>query len=141
AAIRAGYAPKNADVQAAQMLKDPEGQKLMEELIYDLNDHLLLEAADVKNEIGKLATSDLRGIFRADGSIKPPHELDDQTAAAIASVKITQDPIKGDVYEYKFHPKMAALDNLTKQFNLHKEHENEGASSLTVVIEGKDADL
>lgn len=45
-----------------------------------------------------------------DGSIKMPHELDEETAAAIASFKVSFD---GGI-EYKFWPKTTALDMANK---------------------------
>jgi len=139
AAIRAGYSMKTAQVQASQMLADADGQKYMNELLQDLDQLLELSAADVKNEIGKLATSDVRGIFHEDGSLKKPHELDDQTAAAIAGIEIKQDPILGDQYKYKFHSKPAALENLTKQHNLYEESQKAGAGEIHIHLDDKDA--
>lgn len=139
AAIRAGYSPKTAQVQASQMLADPDGQKYMNELLTDLDQLLELTAADVRNEVGKLATSDVRGIFNEDGTLKAPHELDEHTAAAIASIKIKRDPILGDQYEYKFHSKVAALENLTKQHNLYEANQKAGAGEIHLHIDEKDA--
>ena len=139
AALRAGYAANSAHVQASQMLADPEGQEYLNELMTSL-DHLLeLAAADVINEIGKVATSDVRGVFNDDGSIKAPHELDDATAACIASVKIEEHPLNGTKYEYKFHPKMSALENLTKQHNLYEANNKTGAGEIHIHLDDKDA--
>ena len=139
AAIRAGFSVHTAGCQASQMMNDPEGLEYYFSLLDDLNEHIMMEAADVKNEIAKLASSDVRGIYHEDGTIKAPHELDDFTAAAIVGIKITQDPVKGDQYEYKFHPKMQALENLTKQFNLYEEHQRESAAEVHIHFDDKDA--
>lgn len=139
AAKRAGYAANSAGVQASQMLADPEGQKYLNELLTDLNRDLHMSAADVKNEVGKLASADLRGIFNEDGSMKAPHELDDATAACISSIEIKEDPLMGTTYKYRFHSKTAALENLTKQHNLYLENQKAGAGEIHVHLDEKDS--
>ena len=39
-------------------------------------------------EVARLAYSDVRKLFKADGTLKPIHELTDDEAAAVASVEI-----------------------------------------------------
>ena len=57
-------------------------------------------------EVTRLATADARRLMHPNGKMKLPHELDDDTAAAIASFKFD---IDGTI-EYKFHSKVASLD-------------------------------
>ena len=141
AAKRAGYSPHTAGQQAAQMLADPETVEFLMALSEDLDQYLLMEAADVKNEIAKLAGSDIRGIYHEDGTIKMPYELDEITAAAVASFKVSKDKFGDDVVEYKFHPKMQALNSLEKQLNLHKDHEKESKTEVHVHLDDKDTKL
>jgi phage terminase small subunit len=51
-------------------------------------------AEKVIREVAALAFSDVRKLFNTDGSLKLIHELDDVTAAAIASIEV--DEIKAD---------------------------------------------
>lgn len=139
AAIRAKYSPHTAQVQASQMLADTEGQEYLNGLMVDLNQDLHMSAADVKNEIGKLASADPRGIFNEDGTMKAPHELDDATAAAISSIEIKKDPLYGNTYKYRFHSKTAALENLTKQHNLYEDNQKAGAGEIHVHLDEKDS--
>jgi len=147
AAIIAHYSAKTAQVQSSQMLKDPEGMKYYFKLLGDLNERIMVDAVDIQDELGKLAMSDVRGITSEDGkTLLPINELDDFTAAAIAGVEVvTRRDKDGEVIEYihkyKFHPKMGALDNFSKQFNLHKKHEESQASVVNVFIDGKDVKL
>lgn len=76
-------------------------------------------------EVTRLATTDARNIAHSDGKIKMPHELDDDTAAAIASFKIDSD---GNV-EYRFWPKTQALDMMAKHKGAYKE-DNEQRKGL-----------
>ena len=57
-------------------------------------------------EVTRLATADARRLMHPNGKMKLPHELDDDTAAAIASFRFD---IDGTI-EYKFHSKVASLD-------------------------------
>jgi phage terminase small subunit len=51
-------------------------------------------AEKVIREVAALAFSDVRKLFNTDGSLKLIHELDDVTAAAIASIEVEE--IKAD---------------------------------------------
>jgi phage terminase small subunit len=44
----------------------------------------------VLKELGRLAFLDIRKAFNSDGSLKPIHELDDETAAAIAGLEVSE---------------------------------------------------
>ncbi len=61
-------------------------------------------------EVTRLAISDPRKIMHEDGRMKMPHELDSETAAAIASFKFD---IDGSI-EYKFWSKPQALDMMAR---------------------------
>jgi phage terminase small subunit len=60
-------------------------------------------------EVTRLSTVDPRKLSHEDGRPKMLHELDEDTAAAIASVEVGVDGIK-----YKFWPKNNALDMMAK---------------------------
>jgi len=139
AALKANYSARSASTQASQMLQDPEGQEYLAELMADLDQLLHLSAADVRNELAKIATCNIQGIFHEDGSMKKPHEMDEATAASIASIKVKRDPILGDQFEYKLHPKMAALENLTKQHNLYEDNEKAGKGEIHIHLDDKDS--
>lgn len=57
-------------------------------------------------EVTRLATVDPRNLMHEDGRIKMPHELDEDTAAAVASFEFDVD---GSI-KYKFWSKTQALD-------------------------------
>ena len=71
----AGYAPGGARQQACKMLKRPEVQAR----IAELNNRLLrdadITAERVKLELARVAFADLRSLYRADGTLKAPHEI------------------------------------------------------------------
>lgn len=75
----------------------------------------VLKAAEVLDEVRKLAHSDIGEIMHPDGRVKLPHELDPATRAAVSSFKIDE---YGRI-EYKFWPKTAALDQAMKHLGLY----------------------
>lgn len=77
-------------------------------------------------EVTRLATADARKLMHPDGKMKLPHELDDDTAAAIASFKFD---IDGTI-EYKFHSKVASLDMMAKHKGAYKEDNEQKGGPL-----------
>ena len=53
-----------------------------------------ITADRVLKEIARPAFLDIRKAFNADGSLKPIHDLDDDTAAAIAGLEVSE--IRGE---------------------------------------------
>ena len=78
-------------------------------------------------EIGRLAFVDPRLLLREDGTMLPLHELDDDTAAAIASVEVDE---YGKV-KYKLWDKGAAQEKLAKHLGLYeKDNGQKGAAEV-----------
>jgi phage terminase small subunit len=88
AAIAAGYSPKTAAVKASQLLTKVKVREELERILAKLSEKLELSAERVLRELARLAFLDPRKLFREDGSLKPITELDDDTAAALASMEI-----------------------------------------------------
>lgn len=87
AAIRAGYSSRTAQVQGSRLLSKAKvadaiqvGQKAREERTRITQDRVL-------QELARLAFFDIRRLYNEDGSLKAPHELDDDTAAAVAQLE------------------------------------------------------
>jgi hypothetical protein len=73
----------------------------------------LITQESVISELSRIAFFDIRKLFNPDGSLKRVHELDDDTAAAIASIEVVD--IKGDGQmviskKFKTAEKLKALD-------------------------------
>jgi phage terminase small subunit len=86
AAIAAGYARSYAK-DAYKFLRDPEIAAAIAERDRALTAKLKITAERVLLEMMRLAFSDHRKLYNTDGSLKPLHELDDDTAAALAAVE------------------------------------------------------
>jgi phage terminase small subunit len=89
-----------------------------------------LKAAEIIEEVRRLALSDIGGIMHEDGRVKLPHELDPVTRAAIASFKIDE---YGRI-EYKFWDKNASIDKAMKHLGLFKD-DNEQTRSITQIAQ------
>jgi phage terminase small subunit len=126
AAIRAGYSERTASAIGAENLKKPQIVDAISVSMKDrgartevTSDRVLLEAA-------RLALFDPRKLFDGAGNPKPIHELDDDTAAAIAGVEVIQ--ICGEegpaiIKKYKISDKNSALEKLFKHHGLYeKDH-------------------
>ena len=121
AAIRAGYSEKTAASQAYDLLRKPEIQAVVEAKRREVSAKAGLTMERIVTEAGRLALSDVRKIVDVDGNLKQIRELDDDTAAAIASVKLAVTGSGDDVEmvkEYKFWPKNPAIDTLIKHLGL-----------------------
>lgn len=90
AAIAAGYAPKSAAVTACKLLKKANIQAELERLTEKTLGKLEITREKVLQEIAKLAYFDPRKLFESDGSPKQLHELDDETAMAVAGFEFIE---------------------------------------------------
>lgn len=85
-------------------------------------------------ELAHLAFSDVRKLFGPNGRLKSIHELDDATAAAVASLEVIEDPGSRNraptvTSKIKIGDKIKALELLGKYLRLytdHVEHEHTG---------------
>ena len=77
-------------------------------------------------EYAKLAFLDIRKAFDADGNLRPIHELDDDTAAAIAGLEVealfegrgADRELTGRLHKLKLSDKKGALDSLAKHLGM-----------------------
>lgn len=126
AAVAAGYARTTAGTRGYQFLREPEAAAFIAEHDRALTARLEITAERVLLETARLAFSDHRKLYRADGSPKPPHELDDDTAAAVAAVETVTRAARGGepaslVHKVKLGDKQAALASLGRHLGLFNE--------------------
>lgn len=92
----------------------------------------------VLQEVARIAFFDARRMFNKDGNLLPVHEMDDDTAAALASVEVRRQTLEGKqcgpddkesqdvnivetISKVKVNDKGAALDKLMRYHGLYKD--------------------
>jgi phage terminase small subunit len=119
---------------ASKLLADPKVAARVAELqAHHLKRHEITVDRVLK-EYGKLAFHDIRKAFDENGHLKPVHELDDDTAAAIAGIDIVQNQVGGaeissegirvvDSFtkKIKLTDKRAALDSIARHLGMFKD--------------------
>jgi len=131
AAVRAGYTSNNANVVGPRLLQHAGVAAEIAKARAQLAEKMEITRERVLKEVARLAFSDHRKLLNADGSPKLLHELDDDTAAAIAGIEVTERVLPGGdgrtevVSKIKLWDKNAALDKLCKHLGLTAEkHEH-----------------
>jgi phage terminase small subunit len=95
AALRSGYSPKTAHVIGHENLKKPEIAAAIAEAMAAREKRTHITQDRVLQELARLAFSDIRKAFNADGTLKAPQELDDDIAAALAGIDTTTERTRG----------------------------------------------
>ena len=78
---------RSARAASIRLLGDEGVSKRVAFLKTQAAENLKFDKSRVLLEISKLAFSDIRDLFRPDGSLIPPHELDADIAAAVVSME------------------------------------------------------
>lgn len=85
-AIAAGYSENGADVVASRLLGNANVKKLVADLTKEKFSKLDISAERILQELARLAFLDPRKLFNESGGLRPIHELDEDTARAIAGL-------------------------------------------------------
>jgi phage terminase small subunit len=122
AAIKAGYKPANAKTQASRMLATARIKAEVDRVMGKSLAKLEITVERVLNEIARLAFADIRNCFNADGTLKPLHELDDDTAAALVGMDVIEIENDGTTRvvakKFKFADKKGSLELLGKHLKM-----------------------
>lgn len=132
AAISAGFSQKTAGSQGSRLLKNVEIQAEIDKRRTEIVAKMELSTEKTFREIARIAYADPRKIMHEDGRIKLPHELDDDTAAAIASFEVGFD---GSI-KYKFWPKAQPLDMANKIQGAYEKDNKQKVDPLTALLSG-----
>lgn len=153
AAIAAGYSKKTAEAAASRLLRNVKVAEEIGQLTEKRIEGLEVTSERVLRELARLAFLDPRKFFKDDGSLKDVHELDDDTAAALAGMEV-DDLFEGSgedrkrtgyTRKIKFNLKLGALQALGKHLKLftdslevHGPHGNQIDLNLNITF--KDAE-
>lgn len=130
AAIAAGYSAKTAGRAGNRLVKDVRVRTELDKRRTEIVANLELNTEKTLREVGRLSFSDPRKLMNEDGTIKMPHQLDADTAAAVASFKWTVD---GGI-EYKFWDKNSALEKAVKVQGLYQKDNEQQKPELVGIV-------
>jgi phage terminase small subunit len=122
AAIRAGYSAKTAYSAGERLLRDVEIQKRLTKRAQDRAARTEITQDRVLKELGRLAFLDIRKAFDADGQLKAIHDLDDDTAAAISGIEVSEitsgENVIGSLKKIKLSDKKGSLELLGRHLQM-----------------------
>lgn len=118
AAIRAGYSEKTADQQGHQLLKKTSVAAAIEKARAEQSRRTRVTADDVIRELARVGLSDVRKLVTEAGTLKAVADLDDDTAAAVASVEVVSGDDGVKTHKIKLWDKGSALTQLGRHFKL-----------------------
>jgi phage terminase small subunit len=90
AAIRAGYSVRRAEVTASELLADRKVSEAVAAAQQRRAQRVEITQDRVLQELARLAFFDVRKLYREDGSLKSPNELDDDAAAVLAGIDVVE---------------------------------------------------
>lgn len=121
AAIAAGYSAKTACSQGSRLLTNVEVEKLLEGRIEKSLSNLSLTTDRILQELARVAFFDPRKLLNIDGTVKKLNELDDDTAAAIASLEVETTASGAIVVKTRACDKMSAIEKAMRYRGLFKD--------------------
>lgn len=122
AAIRAGYSKNTSRSIANKLMTNADIQAEISRKMDKRAARTEITADRVLLELSRLAFLDVRKAFNKDGSLKAIHELDDDTAAAVAGMDITEfggDEQSGVVKKIKLSDKKGALELVMRHLGMN----------------------
>ena len=137
AAIRAGFSAKTAMEQASRLLSNVKVSERIQELQQKRQKRTDITADKVIIELAKIAFFDIRKIFDDNGNLISPHDLEDEVACAIASIKTRIEksgPDKEDwaeIKEYRANDKLRALEMLARHFGIFAKENDDPSDNNT----------
>ncbi len=124
AAIRAGYSPRSADIQAFHLLRHPSISRAVTQGKADQLASADLTATRVLEELRRLALFDGRSFLKPDGSLKPVHDWTPEMGAALAGFEVlikntkAGDGVQDTIHKIRLWDKPRSLELLAKHFAL-----------------------
>jgi phage terminase small subunit len=153
-AYRAAYDTKNMKIetiwnQASKMLRKPLVAARVAELKAKIEEKMVDKSAVsvemIRSELLRHMRFDVRKLYKEDGTLKPVHELDDDTAAAISEISVEERQIVEDdevavlsskVKKYKATDKLKSVQMLGQHLKMFTQtHEVTGKDGGAIEVE------
>jgi len=127
AAIAVGYTERSAHTTGHRLLKDAEVNRLVEQMAQKAEEIADLSAEELLRRNANIIRFDLRNLYKPDGTVKEPSELDDATAMALSHMGREG---------YVPNDRQRALDMAFRNMGLYKEDNQQlGRESLHLKVE------
>jgi len=120
--VEAGYKYNRGNASALKTKENISAR--IEELIEKASDKAEISIERVLRELGRVGFQDPRNLFSKEGGIKGIHDLDQDTAAAIASVELVSrksgetdddgNPIYEQIHKVRTWDKVSALEKMAR---------------------------
>jgi len=139
AAIRAGYTVRRAEVTASELLSNRKVSEAVTEMMAKREQRTEITQDRVLQELARIAFFDPRKLLRPDGTPKPIQELDDDTAAAVCGLDVTEEfegsgddrKFVGNTKKFKISDKNTALTNAMRHLGMLKDKVEHSGSIAT----------
>lgn len=124
--IRAGYDARgnSAEAAASRLLSNVKVREAIEQNQREVAKRCEVTTENIVREAAAIAFSDIRRLFKRDGSPKSIHEIDDATAAAISSIEVgqmvTDGKVTGQTCRIKLWDKNSAQERLFRHLGLFR---------------------
>ena len=143
-AYREVYQPGKASAKtineaACRLVKSGKVAARIAEVRAAATDLAILDIERVRTELARVCFSNIRAIFNEDGSVKPVHELDDDTIAGIELYEVNESLVDGAVVgrtiRIKFWDKNTALGIAARHLGMFEKDNKQRAENIRVVVE------
>lgn len=91
AAVRAGYSARNADKIGSQLLGKTRVSAEIASKMKQREQRTNITQDRVLQELARIAFFDIRKLYNDDGSMKRPDELDNDSAAVLSGIDVTEE--------------------------------------------------
>jgi len=123
-AIYAGFAEDSAKQEGWRLLQRDDIQEYLNKLRAELDDKTGINQQKVLREIARLAFADIRNYYDGNNNLRPIEDLDDDAAAALASIKSDEiyagEVTIGHSKEIKLYNKLDGLEKLARHLGLYE---------------------
>lgn len=135
AALQAGYSKGGAAKQGYRMSKDPVILSMIDQRRTQIAKNNELSTDEIMADMARALRFDPRKLYRQDGTLKPIHELDDDTALCLTGIEVVAMPGEdGDtpmfVKKMKWESKATARDQALKVFGMYERDNRQKAGAL-----------
>lgn len=137
--------PRSAQTEASKLLSKPIAVEKIRTLMKERAVRVQVDSDDILLELKRMGYSDLRGLFKEDGTILQPKEWPEDLARAVASIEVEEifeghgedRTWIGYMKKVKFWPKDRALELMGKHKKLFTDKvEHSGQVSLADLVTG-----